>query len=257
MISTVGAWAASSSRPDAYRLHFGTLVPAGALYAALTVTQFVRAKTSNTDVQEAWPSLTPGGQDLSIVQAKARTILIVGGVLGAVTTVLVVAAIVASRATRSALLRIEGDGGGYSTVDGRRRRRRRFKTSLSRGEKMVAAWALALAATSTFLDGSFAVFSAWLARDRKQSVWLVAFWQAMGRGDRRYGDCGFDKYFSRGGVNLRERCLLSKLVWCFGRFQAGRTTAGGLFYVFRSGVFSQATRDERCSPIIEEAPTKH
>ncbi|CAM9373868.1 unnamed protein product, partial [Sphacelaria rigidula] len=75
---SVGAWAASSSRPDAYRLHFGTLLPAGALYAALTVTQLVRAKTSNADVQQAWHSLTPGSHDLSMVQAKARTILIVG-----------------------------------------------------------------------------------------------------------------------------------------------------------------------------------
>ncbi|CAN0362924.1 unnamed protein product, partial [Hapterophycus canaliculatus] len=58
---------------------------------------------------------------------------------------------------------------------------------LTRGEKLVTAWALALATTSTFIDGSFAVFSAWLARDGGTGgTWLVSAWRAMGRGDRRY-----------------------------------------------------------------------
>lgn len=183
LAGVVGAWAASSSRPDAFRLHFGALLPAGALYVSLTVAQLVRAKTSNAHVKEAWPTLNPEGQDLSIVQAKIRTILIVGGVLSAVTFMLVVAAVVSSEVTRNALLRIERRGDGSSF-----RLSRRHKTRFSRGEKVVAVWALALAATSTFLDGSFAVFSAWLAKG-EHSVWLVAFWRAMGRGDRRYADC--------------------------------------------------------------------
>ena len=172
----VGAWAASSIRPDAFRIHFGALLPAGVLYFSLTIVQLARVGPSNRHVEEAWDTLNPG-DDLYITQAKVRTTLIVGGVLSAATFALIVAAAVASWAARRTLLRLPGGsfGAGWK---GRPR--------LSRGETLAATWALALAATSTFFDGSFAVFSAWLARDREQAVWLVAFWRAMGRGDRRY-----------------------------------------------------------------------
>ncbi|CAN0438975.1 unnamed protein product [Laminaria digitata] len=178
LAGAVGAWAASSIRPDAFRIHFGALLPAGALYFSLTIVQLARVGPSNRHVEDAWATLHAGGDDLYITQAKVRTSLIVGGVLSAATFALVVAAAVASWAARRALLRLPGGGAGAGGWQGRPR--------LSRGEVLAATWALALAATSTFFDGSFAVFSAWLARDREQAVWLVAFWRAMGRGDRRY-----------------------------------------------------------------------
>lgn len=175
LAGAVGAWATASGRPEAYRLHFGVLLPAGALYASLTIVQLVRAQSSNSRVEDAWPKLHTGGETLSKIQAKVMTMHIVAGVLSAVTFMLVVAAVMASWATRRALL--EAQWGSSN---------RPRKTRLSRGETLVATWALALAATSTFLDGSFAVFSTWLARDSEQAVWLVDFWRAMGRGDRRY-----------------------------------------------------------------------
>lgn len=182
LAGAVGAWAASSIRPDAFRIHFGALLPAGVLYFSLTIVQLARVGPSNRHVKEAWASLHAGGDDLYITQAKVRTTLIVGGVLSAATFALIVAAAVASWAARRALLRLPGGGGGGGAGAGGWKGRPR----LSRGEVLAATWALALAATSTFFDGSFAVFSAWLARDREQAVWLVAFWRAMGRGDRRY-----------------------------------------------------------------------
>lgn len=106
--------------------------------------------------------------------------LIVGGVLSAVTFALVVCAAVASRAARLALLHLP-------ETSTHRRRNLRKAGKLTRGEKLVIAWALALATTSTFIDGSFAVFSAWLARDGGTGgTWMVSAWRAMGRGDRRY-----------------------------------------------------------------------
>ena len=174
LTGVVGAWAAVSARPDAFRIHFGVLVPAGALYASLCVVQLVHAGSSNEHVENAWTDLNAGGYSLYSVQAKVRTMLIVGGVLSAVTTMLVAAAAVASWAARKALLMSPSRGSHQN------------RAKLTLGEKLVACWALALAATSTFFDGSFAVFSAWLARDGDQAVWLTAFWRAMGRGDRRY-----------------------------------------------------------------------
>lgn len=174
LAGAVGAWAAASSRPDAFRLHFGALLPAGALYASLTIVQLVTAESSNDRVLEEWADLRPQRDDRYNIQARVRTMLIVGGVLSAVTFALVVAAAVASWAARNALLRLPG------------RPEHQGQVKLTRGEALAATWALGLAATSTFFDGSFAVFSAWLARDGHQSMWLVAFWRAMGRGDRRY-----------------------------------------------------------------------
>lgn len=174
LAGAVGAWAAASARPDAFRLHFGALFPAGVLYASLTVVQLVSARWSNGRVEQAWPDLHPGGANLYNIQARVRTMLIVGGVLSAVTLVLVVAAAVTSWAARKELLSLPRGTRNYS------------RAKLARGEALSAIWALALAATSTFFDGTFAVFSAWLARNGDQATWLVAFWHAMGRGDRRY-----------------------------------------------------------------------
>lgn len=176
LAGVVGAWAAASSRLDAFRLHFGALLPAAALYASLTIVQLVSAGSSNRRVRQAWPDLHPEGENLAAVQARVRTMLLVGGVLSAVTFALVVAAAVGSWATRKSLLRVTRNV----------RHHHNGRPKLTRGEKLSICWALALATTSTFVDGSFAVFSAWLARDRDQAVWLVAFWRAMGRGDRRY-----------------------------------------------------------------------
>lgn len=174
LAGVLGAWAAVSGRPDAFRIHFGMLVSAGALYGSLCVVQLVRAGSSNDRVEKAWSDLHVDNDSLYTIQAKVRTMLIVCGVLSAATTLLIAAAAVASWATRKALLELPGRGAKY----------RRIK--LTRGEKLVAYWALALAVTSTFLDGSFAIFSAWLARDEEKIVWLAAFWNAMGRGDKRY-----------------------------------------------------------------------
>lgn len=174
LAGVVGAWAAVSGRPDAFHIHFGALISAGALYASLCVVQLVRAGSSNDRVEKAWSDLHVDNDSLYIIQAKVRTMLIVCGVLSAATTLLIAAAAVASWATRKALLELPGRGAKY----------RRMK--LTRGEKLVACWALALAVTSTFLDGSFAIFSTWLARDGDKIVWLAAFWNAMGRGDKRY-----------------------------------------------------------------------
>lgn len=182
LAGAVGAWAAVSARPDAFLLHFGALLPAGALYGTLTIVQLVSSETSNADVAQAWANLDTEGEGLLKVQARVRTMLTVCGVLSAVTLILVVAAVVASWVTRKALLDLEKRESSSFAHN----KRRRLKMRLSRGEKLVAIWALALAASSTFLDGSFAVFSAWLATNREQSVWLVGFWRAMGRGDRRY-----------------------------------------------------------------------
>lgn len=177
LAGAVGVWAARSGRPDAFRIHFGALLPAGALYASLTVVQLVSVGPSDGRVAASWENLHPEGESLYNIQASVRTMLIVGGVLSAVTFALVVCSAVSSRAARQALL---------SLPESSTRRHRRL-ARLSRGEKMVAAWALALATTSTFIDGSFAVFSAWLARDGEQAgVWCLVLWRAMGRGDRRY-----------------------------------------------------------------------
>lgn len=177
LAGAVGVWAARSGRPDAFRIHFGALVPAGALYASLTVVQLVSVGPSDESVAASWEKLRPEGKSLFNTQASVRTMLIVGGVLSAVTFALVVCSAVSSWAARHALL---------SLPESSTRRHRRL-AKLSRGEKMVAAWALALAATSTFIDGTFAVFSAWLARDGEQAgVWCLVLWRAMGRGDRRY-----------------------------------------------------------------------
>lgn len=174
LAGVVGVWAAASARPDAFRLHFGALLPAGALYASLTIVQLVLAESSNGRVEQEWSDLHPDGESLYDIQARVSTMLIVGGVLSAVTFALVVAAAVASWAARNALLLVP------------RGAQHQSRAKLTRGESLAVTWALALAATSTFVDGSFAVFSAWLARDGEQAVWLVAFWRAMGRGDRRY-----------------------------------------------------------------------
>lgn len=177
LAGAVGVWAARSGRPDAFRIHFGALVPAGALYASLTIVQLVSVGPSDEKVIGSWENLHPEGESLYSIQSSVRTMLIVGGVLSAVTFALVVCSAVSSWATRQALLNLPET----ST------RRHRRLAKLSRGEKMVAAWALALATTSTFIDGSFAVFSAWLARDGEQAgVWCLVLWRAMGRGDRRY-----------------------------------------------------------------------
>lgn len=177
LAGAVGVWAARSGRPDAFRIHFGALVPAGALYASLTIVQLVSVRPSDKRVLASWQNLHPEGESLYSIQASVRTMLIVGGVLSAVTFALVVCSAVSSWAARQALL---------SLPETSTRRHRRL-AKLSRGEKMVAAWALALATTSTFIDGSFAVFSAWLARDGEQAgVWCLVLWRAMGRGDRRY-----------------------------------------------------------------------
>lgn len=177
LAGAVGAWAARSGRPDAFRIHFWALLPAGALYASLTVVQLVGVGPSNGRVAAAWDSLHPEGASLYSTQASVRTMLIVGGVLSAVTFALVVCAAVSSWAARDALLRLPETS----------LRRHRRLAKLSRGERAVAIWALALATTSTFIDGSFAVFSAWLARDGEQAgVWCLVLWRAMGRGDQRY-----------------------------------------------------------------------
>lgn len=179
LAGAVGVWAARSGRPDAFRIHFGALLPAGALYASLTVVQLVSVGPSNGRVSASWENLHPEGESLYGIQTSVRTMLIVSGVLSAVTFALVVCSAVSSWAARQALLELP---------EGSPRRHRR-KARLSRGEKMVAGWALALAATSTFIDGSFAVFSAWLARDGEQAgVWCLVLWRAMGRGDHRYVD---------------------------------------------------------------------
>lgn len=178
LAGAVSAWAARSGYSEAYRLHFFSLVPAGVLYAALTVVQLVRSQSSNSRIEAAWVDLHPEGEELSKVQARVKTMLIVGGIVSAVTVLLGIAALVASWATRKALLQL--DENTSFANHGKTWRR------LSRGEKGVIVWALALALTSTFLDGSFAVFSAWLTRESEQVLWLVEFWRAMGRGDKRY-----------------------------------------------------------------------
>lgn len=178
LAGAVSAWAARSGHSEAYRLHFWSLVPAGVLYAALTVVQLVRAQSSNSRIEAAWVDLYPEGEELSRVQARVKTMLIVGGIVSAMTFLLGIAALVASWATRRALLQL--DENTIFANHGKTWRR------LSRGEKGAIVWALALAVTSTFLDGSFAVFSAWLARESEQVLWLVEFWRAMGRGDKRY-----------------------------------------------------------------------
>lgn len=177
LAGAVGAWAAVSSRPEAYRMHFGTLLPAGALYAALTVVQLVRVRSSNERVEEAWDELHTGEEDMSKVQAQVKTMLIVGAILSAATFLLEAAAAIASWLTRKTL--VERDRGTLKEHGGAWSR-------LLRGEKLAIIWALTMAVTSTFLDGTFAVFSAWLARHSEQEVWLVEFWRAMGRGDSRY-----------------------------------------------------------------------
>ncbi|CAM9658114.1 unnamed protein product, partial [Ectocarpus sp. 8 AP-2014] len=179
LAGAVGAWAARSGRPDAFRIHFGALLPAGALYASLTVVQLVSVGPSDRRVTQAWDNLHAEGESLYSVQTKVGTMLIVSGVLSVVTFALVVCAAVASRAARNALLHLPESSP----------HRHRRQGKLSRGERLAVAWALALAATSTFIDGSFAVFSAWLARDGEQAgVWLLAIWEGMGRGDGRYVD---------------------------------------------------------------------
>lgn len=177
LAGAVGVWAARSGRPDAFRIHFGALLPAGALYASLSVVQLVSVRPSDERVAAAWADLHAEGESLYSIQSSVRTMLIVGGVLSAVTFALVVCAAAASRAARNALLNLPESS----------RHRHRSLAKLSRGETLAGAWALALAATSTFIDGSFAVFSAWLARDGEQAgVWFLVLWRAMGRGDRRY-----------------------------------------------------------------------
>lgn len=177
LAGAVGVWAARSGRPDAFRIHFGALLPAGALYASLSVVQLVSVRPSDSRVAAAWADLHTKGESLYSIQASVRTMLIVGGVLSAVTFALVVCAAASSRAARNALLNLSESSS----------HRHRSLAKLSRGETLASAWALALATTSTFIDGSFAVFSAWLARDGEQAgVWFLVLWRAMGRGDRRY-----------------------------------------------------------------------
>ncbi|CAM9319843.1 unnamed protein product [Scytosiphon promiscuus] len=180
LAGAVGFWAARSGRPDAFRIHSAALVPAGAAYASLSVVQLVAVGPSDGLVTEAWGDLRADGENLYSIQASVSTMLIVGGVLSAVTFALVVCNAVASRAARLALLHLP-------ETSTHRRRNLRKSGKLTRGEKLVTAWALALATTSTLIDGSFAVFSAWLARDGGTGgTWLVSAWRAMGRGDRRY-----------------------------------------------------------------------
>ncbi|CAM9708309.1 unnamed protein product, partial [Discosporangium mesarthrocarpum] len=182
----IGVWAGLSKRVEAFNLLIGTLAPAGLLYVCLAAAFLVDSGRSDSRIAASWdePAGGEGGIDdpyldlypdpntnsLTKVQRRFKTVLVVAGVLSAITALMVAAVALCALATRRALL----EAG-----------QRRPLPRLTHPEALALAWALVMAVLTTLFDGSYVLFSNWLA-DEERAVWLVGFWRAIGRGDPRY-----------------------------------------------------------------------
>ncbi|CAM9860260.1 unnamed protein product, partial [Choristocarpus tenellus] len=168
--SVMGAWAGASNRVEAFNLHIGALTPAGFLYLSLAVVSLVESSRTNHRIKESWDLLDVGGLSLVEVQTRVKTMLVLSGVLSAVTTIMVAGVALVSLKSRGVLL----DMGCV-----------RQRVRLTRSEGWAMTWAFVMAALSVLFDGGYILFSGWLA-DNEEAVWLTGLWRAIGRGDPRY-----------------------------------------------------------------------
>lgn len=70
LAGAVGFWATRSGRPDAFRIHSAALVPAGAVYASLSVVQVVAVGPSDGLVADGWEDLRADGENLYSIQVS-------------------------------------------------------------------------------------------------------------------------------------------------------------------------------------------
>lgn len=173
----VGLWASGSRNVYSLRFHLWTSVLCNFYTFFWSVAVLVTVPKADAYVADMY-SYEPDASDLDEFQAKVKTMLIVGGVLG-LSSVLALFSVLFS----STLLRKHVSKYGVTHTDKWSLDSPHPSQGLSRSELFICGWAVFTGLFIIFVEGSFVVFSKWVSSD---AVWAAGVWHVIGKVDSRY-----------------------------------------------------------------------